>query len=325
MAVYTISPCLMRNIEQNELYLFRNVLFRFTSGCHKVALDKDGEVLSIYSTIEQNQDIIQTWLRLMSYTPSRFETIPVSIIDIHDECSKFLYLCKSTKGQHKMIVDSIQKLDCVVEEDNYVVVDNEKVKVLDKNEAEGELNSFGTEIIEDFVRNHPLKLNIQETTEGFRHLMSTLCNQFKAVVENNRMYKLLYNQDGSFKGEEAVQQLFFVMAIGYCKSYNIDMSRESDTGIGLLDFKFSKGYECKTILEIKLASNPQLIHGEQVQLPNYMLAEETTFGVYMIIKTEQKDDARCEIFMKKVADSGNDRLPITIIDARPRLSASKLD
>ncbi len=324
MAVYTISPCLMRNMGQNELYFFRSILFPFVNSCHKVALDQDGVVLSIYSAIEHNQDIIQTWLNLMSYTPSRFETIPVALNDIQDECSKFLYLCRYTKGQHKMIVDSIQKLNCVVGDDNCVVVENEKVKVLDKNEAVGELDFFGAEQIEDFIRNHPLSLRIKETAEGINNLMSVLCNQFKVVIESNRMYKLLYNQDGSFKGEDAVQQLFFVMAVGYCKCFNIDMSRESDTGIGLLDFKFSRGYECKVVLEIKLASNPQLLHGEQVQLPAYMKAEETPSGVYMIIKTEQKDDTLCDKLMKKVKVSEEDSLSIIIIDARSRLSASKM-
>lgn len=55
---------------------------------------------------------------------------------------------------------------------------------------------------------------------------------------------------------------------------------------------------------MKLASNPQLFHGEKVQLPAYFLAEETTSGMFMVIKTKQEDDARCERLMKKVKESG---------------------
>lgn len=323
MAIYTISPCLMRNREQNELYFFRNILFPFVNNGHKVALDQDGLVLSVYSQIERNQDIIQVWLNMMSYKPSKFETIPVKLDDILDESDKFLYLCKSTKGQHKMIVDSIQNMNCEVGKDNCVVVDDVKVRLLDRDEAVDELNS-DAEIITNIIRSYPLQLIIKESSECVLELISILCNRFKAIIENNRMYELLYNQDGSFKNEEAVQQLFFVMAVGYCKCYNIDLSRECDTGIGLLDFKFSKGYECKVVLEMKLASNPQLFHGEQVQLPSYLLAEETTLGMFMVIKTKPEDDTRCDKLLHEVEESGRDISNVVIIDARQRSSASKV-
>ena len=45
----------------------------------------------------------------------------------------------------------------------------------------------------------------------------------------------------------------FNMADGYCKISGIDISPETDNGIGPVDFKFSSGYHSKVLLELKLA------------------------------------------------------------------------
>lgn len=332
MAVYTISPCIMRDSEPNDFLCYSNLLFTFTHGPHKVAIDKDGSIIDIYSRIEQHKDIIQTWLQLMSNTPRRFEKIPVNILDITDEFGKFLVLCKATKGQHKIIVNSIQNLDCEVDDDNCVDVDGVKVKILDRMEAEQEINIYSISDndflqIKRLINEEPFEWNkIEEKQENLFLFVQKICYLFKSRVENNRMYGLLYNQDGSFKNENAIQELFQAIASCYCEMFGIDINREGDSGIGEMDFKFSYGSNHKVILEIKLANNSQLFHGYEVQLPAYLSAENSSNGIYMVVKTEKEDDERCMKLQQYVSEKKgvSQSSELIVVDARKRPSASKL-
>ncbi len=51
----------------------------------------------------------------------------------------------------------------------------------------------------------------------------------------------------------------------------------------VLDFKLSKGAKQKILIEIKLTSNPQLMHGFKKQLPLYMAQENTEKAIYLVI------------------------------------------
>lgn len=136
---YTIYPDLMRFHEGEALYYFRNLLMLFAVGTHKAAVDRDGFVLDIYSSIKCNRELIHTWLSLMSYKPTRFVTIPVGVSNLADEEEIFLTLCKSTNGQKKMIVGDVQSLKCNLDCNNCTIVDGESVQLIDKDDAVNEL------------------------------------------------------------------------------------------------------------------------------------------------------------------------------------------
>lgn len=333
MAIYTVSPCIMRDSDPNDFFSYRNLLFSFLQGPHRVAIDRDGHVLDIYSKIELHQDIIQTWLQLMSYPPCRFEKIPVEIKNVPDECKKFLVLCKSTKGQHKMIVNSLQNLKCEVDDNNCVDIDGSMVKILDRMEAGSEIckqtvSNTDFLLIRKLVDEEPFEWEETDINRETLFLfVQKICYLFKSKIENNRMYTLLYNKDGSFKGEGAIQELFWVYAMSYCELFGVDLNREGDSGIGYMDFKFSCGNSYKVILEVKLAGNPQLFHGHEVQLPAYLSAENTESGIYMVFKSEDEDDNRCqklEQFIQEKSENAPQSSELIIIDARKRPSASRL-
>ena len=331
MAIYTISPCLMRDPNPSDFFCYSNLLFSFTCGPHRVAIDRDGHVLDIYNQIPLHQDIIQTWLQLMSNTPHRFEKIPVGIKNLQNECEKFLVLCKSTKGQHKMIVNSIQGLDYDVDEDDCITVEGVKVKILDRLEAEQEINkrmmtNADFQMIRKLIDEEPFEWEEKDKNQETLFLfVQKICHLFKSKIENNRMYGLLYNQDGSFKDEDAIQELFLVYAMSYCELFGVDLNREGDSGIGYMDFKFSCGGNHKVILEVKLAKNPQLFHGHEVQLPAYLTAENADRGIYMVVQTENKDEDRCQKLTQYICENGDNEShssELIIIDARKRPSAS---
>lgn len=114
----------------------------------------------------------------------------------------------------------------------------------------------------------------------------------------------------------------------FCKANNIDLSRENNLGRGPVDFKFSKGYQNRALIEIKLAKNSKFWDGMKLQLPKYLETEEIEKGYFIVIclehseldKVKKLPDAAKEI-SKKIK---KEIIPI-IIDAIPNnLSASKL-
>src|SRR5690242_12148223 len=83
----------------------------------------------------------------------------------------------------------------------------------------------------------------------------TLCPR---APECNRLSRLLYNDDKSPRKEKAAQLAFFGIANAYCEANNFDISPEADGGAGPVDFKISKGYEYRVVVEMKLSSNSNL-------------------------------------------------------------------
>lgn len=86
--------------------------------------------------------------------------------------------------------------------------------------------------------------------------------------------------------------MFYTVAQGYCKQYDVDLNRESDPGIGEMDFKLSVGSASKVVIEMKLSSNRTLYHGFEKQLPAYLRAEETKYGVSLVLQVNKEPEAQ---------------------------------
>lgn len=188
---------------------------------------------------------------------------------------------------------------------------------------DGKLKYLYPFIKENIIEPNPLKLP-EVTERNVMDVVMQICTQFKDLIEVHHMSVLLY-KDGKPQKEDVVQRLFYCIAISYCEANDIDINRESDSGCGELDFKFSVGAHKKVIIEVKLSGNNQLVHGLTTQLPIYMEAENTQEGIYMVMRMSPKDDNEIE----KVIEA-HDGMPeralkprLLIIDAVPRPSASK--
>jgi hypothetical protein len=72
---------------------------------------------------------------------------------------------------------------------------------------------------------------------------------------------------------------------------NVQLARESLTGRGFLDFKFSIGHDLRCLAEVKLFNSSRLQNGVGIQLPTYMLADKAKYGVYVPIFLESPDYA----------------------------------
>ena len=166
-----------------------------------------------------------------------------------------------------------------------------------------------------------------------------LYNLVKLVIERVRHHfetsqtalKAFYYPDKNNKdrkyNESQVQAILKIIAEEVCREYNVDISPEVNQDRGCLDFKFSNG-RLKVVIEVKLTSNKNLLHGYEEQIPEYMRAEETSKGIYLVIINTERPEFKLEGLNKLSQDpkflKDKDALPdIIIIDGRKKKSASK--
>ncbi len=156
-------------------------------------------------------------------------------------------------------------------------------------------------------------------------ISSIILQNFKDWVEDCAGWKIIQDFNQS-KREKMIQSLILLCGKETCESYDYDFSFETNMGPGPSDIKVSKGTMDKTIIEVKLNSNPDYLHGYQEQLPKYCKAEKTNKGIYVYIIVEEheiKDKRMRELYNEsKKKDSNSPDL--FVINARPQLSASKL-
>jgi len=173
----------------------------------------------------------------------------------------------------------------------------------------------------------PLHLTLPPTptADEVESVVMQICEHFKVLIEDNQLAQLLYDKDGKPKHESAAQLLFFGVASAYCRANDLDLSPESDAGRGPVDFKVSRGFAGKVLVEIKLTSNKQLLHGFESQLPIYEKAEGSHRGVYLVIDNGGASEARRRSFGSKVKAAGILAPKVIWVDGSILLSASKAD
>lgn len=180
---------------------------------------------------------------------------------------------------------------------------------------------------QDYCKAKPFKIEINSEA-NFISAIKGMIDEFANFIENNKGWSLLWNDNGKPKSEEAAQMLFLGIVMHYCRANNIDISREANIGRGPVDFKTSKGYELRAMLELKLAQNTRFWNGLDRQLPKYMQAEKIHIGFFIIIMFGEKDFRKLSLLQGKV-ENVNKKTGYTItsvaIDAsHSPASASKL-
>lgn len=179
---------------------------------------------------------------------------------------------------------------------------------------------------QNYCSTNPLELVVGSEAE-FRTSIEGILSEFQNFIENNRGWRLLWNDSGRARSEEASQLLFLGIVKHYCKANNIDISRESNIGRGPVDFKVSHGYELRALLELKLAKNTKFWNGLSKQLPKYQEAEGADLGYFIVIAYSDNDIKKLSNIQKiveKINVATGYTIQAIIIDARKPLSASKL-
>lgn len=181
---------------------------------------------------------------------------------------------------------------------------------------------------QQYTSDYPLPLSAYQpvTGESLLNVVRIICNQFKRLVEDNQLARMLYQPDGSRRHERIAQLLFFGIADSYCEANNLDLSREPNAGRGPVDFKIGRGYEAKVNVEVKLTSNSHWRSGYEDQLPTYNEAERTLHSIYLvIINTETTAATDTLPRLRDEAQAEGRRAPeLVFVDGRVRPTASKI-
>ncbi len=183
--------------------------------------------------------------------------------------------------------------------------------------------TFGRE----FAIRFPLDLlgkKIDDLNDAFP-VVKDIIDKFKHLIEHNGLNKELYKSPGNPRHESTAQRLFFAVAYSYCEANNLDISPEIDTGNGKIDFKFSKGFSERVLVEIKLSTNPQAVSGYETQLEVYRAAEKTMKAVFLVIDVGGmgKKDERLIKLRNKARSEGHPLSELVFIDGAVKPSASK--
>ncbi|MGA2067698.1 MAG: hypothetical protein ABSG86_22210 [Thermoguttaceae bacterium] len=156
-------------------------------------------------------------------------------------------------------------------------------------------------------------------------IVKKIVDRSRQLVANNGLSKELYRAPGKPRHESTAQRLFFAVAHCYCEAQNLDVSPEVDSGSGRIDFKFSQGFDCRVLVEVKLSTNSKLVAGYSTQLETYKAAEQTMRAIYLVIdvgKMRRKDKALVER-RNDARRKGEPLSDLEFIDGRIRPPASK--
>lgn len=169
-----------------------------------------------------------------------------------------------------------------------------------------------------------------DSLEKFFEVIDVVVQQFKHYVEERRGWKMLWNDDGSEKPEEAAQLLFQGLVSSYCTMNNVNIDREVELGRGPVDFKFSRGYDQRALMEVKKLHNGKFWNGVNAQLRSYLRSDQCENGWLLAVQYRRRgvSKERRVILGNQVADSAeryNINIRYELVDARPKESASNLN
>ena len=159
-----------------------------------------------------------------------------------------------------------------------------------------------------------------------------LAQEFQHAVEETDLWKALWN-DGlrKYRPEKIVQAIAGMLFAAHCRMADVDLTRESNLGRGPVDFKFSRGWQKRALLEVKLIPSTHFFTGASKQLPQYMTTERTSVGVYLCVGYTDKDFSPerlqpIEDTIRKLREDSGWTLEVVYVDARTtnKDSASKL-
>lgn len=167
--------------------------------------------------------------------------------------------------------------------------------------------------------NYDLKLGINVIIK----IVNDTLEMFRHHIEKGNLWEELWigNQP---KKERAAQLIYYAIADSFCKANNIDISPEANMGGGPIDFKYSKGYNARVLVEMK-KSTGTVVHGYEKQLEIYKEASRTNYGIFVVIDYGGLGDKlkRIEEIKHKRIQDKKPASDIIVIDATKKLSASK--
>jgi hypothetical protein len=132
----------------------------------------------------------------------------------------------------------------------------------------------------------------------------------KDVIENKGGHKIFYVK-GRLLERESDAHILYRFTWYATPS---DVSREVNDGRGPADYKISRGSSDKSIVEFKLASNPQLEKNLQHQTEIYEKASDARKSIKVILFFSEAERDRVEAILKRLKLDNKEN--VVLIDAR---------
>lgn len=168
-----------------------------------------------------------------------------------------------------------------------------------------------------------VKPDVSNDPQALRNFVLETIEHFKHHVEHGNLWEELWIGNEP-KKERAAQLIFFAIADCFCIANDVDVSPEANMGGGPIDFKFSRGYKTRVLVELK-RSTGAVRHGYEKQLEIYKTASRTNFGIFVIMDIGGMGVKLRQIknIQKMRLDRGEQASEIVVIDACRKKSASK--
>ena len=221
---------------------------------------------------------------------------------------------------------------------NQALTDGESFKALLAVIAEADHSAYSTSAdpeglikwatsAPEYAEENPIALHnpAVKNTDSLLSITSEIVTQFAHLIENCGLNHELYKENKKPRHESTAQRLFFAVAYAYCKSNDIDISPEIDTGTGKVDFKFSIGFNKRVLVEIKLSTNPSTVSGYTTQLELYKKSQETCAAIYLVIDVGSmgEKDVKLLAIKNKAVQDGEPVSDLEFVDGSLKPPASK--
>lgn len=143
----------------------------------------------------------------------------------------------------------------------------------------------------------------------------------KHVIENNDGYKIFYHNNKPIKRESDLQLMFRLTWFATPS----DVNSEVNNGRGPVDFKISRGFQDKTLVEFKLASNSKLKQNLAKQVDVYLKANQTKSAIKVIMYFDDSELIKVNKILKELnLDDSESIILIDSSDNKPSASNVKI-
>ena len=276
-----------------------------------ICIDQDELILREYEAIINTNKDLTDWYKFLTM----FRESSFTKVEINEESKDLpIHICENSYDK-LLITDSKSKYSKFKAD-----IIKKGINILDKDLARVQLN-YGLEAFPTTQRSKFSEVNI----ENVHSVVNEICAQFKDVVENKGLFKLIVDKNGKRVTEKKAQLVFFGVAYSHCQANDLKLSPEVDSGNGPVDFNISKGFKANVNVEMKFADNPKIGKGLWSQLQIYNRADNTKKSIYLIIKTNNLFDHKLSQ-LTKVLDlrkkKGANLPDVIIIDSSFKASAS---
>lgn len=132
----------------------------------------------------------------------------------------------------------------------------------------------------------------------------------KDVIEHKGGHRIFYHDGRPVQREQDLHVLYRLVWIGTPS----DVSAEVNDGRGPADYKISRGFPDKTIVEMKLAKNTHLRRNLEKQAEIYTRASDARSSIKVVLFFTEDQEARVRKILRELELS--DHRDIVLIDAR---------